>query len=35
MDIFSPTRIFIRLDFPTLGFPTIFTKPDLCILGYK
>ena len=27
----SPMRRFIRVDFPTLGFPTIFTKPALCI----
>ncbi len=24
-------KAFINVDFPTLGFPTIFTKPDLCI----
>jgi len=24
-------RRFIRVDFPTLGFPTMFTKPALCI----
>lgn len=36
IDSFSPTRAFISVDFPTLGFPMIFTKPDLCIffLGY-
>ena len=31
MDIRSPTRRFIRVDFPTLGFPTMFTNPALCI----
>lgn len=25
----SPTKIFIRVDFPTLGLPTIFTNPAL------
>jgi hypothetical protein len=25
----SPTREFIIVDFPTFGFPRIFTKPDL------
>ena len=36
IDSFSPTRAFISVDFQTLGFPMIFTKPDLCIflLGY-
>ena len=32
IDILSPTRAFINVDLPTLGFPTIFTKPALCIL---
>ena len=27
--IFSPTRRFIKVDFPTLGLPIILTKPDL------
>ena len=29
IDRFSPTNLFIRLDLPTLGLPTILTKPDL------
>ena len=32
MEIRSPTRRFINVDFPTFGLPTIFTKPDLCII---
>ena len=32
MDIRSPTNEFISVDFPTLGFPTIFTNPALCCL---
>ncbi|GET46695.1 hypothetical protein RCZ01_19970 [Capnocytophaga felis] len=31
MDNLSPTKAFIKVDFPTLGLPIIFTKPDLCI----
>ena len=31
MEMRSPTSKFINVLFPTLGFPTIFTKPDLCI----
>jgi len=33
----SPTNAFIRVDLPTLGFPIIFTKPDLCaiVLNYN
>jgi hypothetical protein len=31
MLIRSPTSWFISVDFPTLGFPTIFTNPALCI----
>lgn len=36
IDNFSPTNAFMSVDLPTLGFPMIFTKPDLCIflLGY-
>jgi len=30
IDNFVPVRAFMRVDFPTLGFPRIFTKPDLC-----
>ena len=33
IEILSPTRRFINVDFPTLGLPTIFTKPALCILS--
>jgi hypothetical protein len=29
MESFSPTRAFIIVDLPVLGFPRIFTKPDL------
>ena len=29
MDSFSPISAFMRDDLPTLGFPTILTKPDL------
>ena len=32
IDSLSPTRAFIKVDFPTLGFPIILTKPDLCII---
>ena len=39
MESFSPTNAFISVDFPTLGFPMILTKPDLCmkcgLLGSK
>lgn len=39
MESFSPTNAFISVDFPTLGFPMILTKPDLCmkcgLLGFK
>ena len=31
IDNFSPTNAFMSVDLPTLGFPMIFTKPDLCI----
>ena len=31
IDNFSPTSAFMSVDLPTLGFPMIFTKPDLCI----
>ena len=27
----SPTKTFINVDLPTFGFPTIFTKPALCM----
>jgi hypothetical protein len=27
---FSPTNTFIKVDLPTLGQPTMLTKPDLC-----
>ena len=30
IDNFSPTKLFIKVDFPTLGFPIIFINPDLC-----
>ena len=29
----SPTNWFISVDFPTFGFPTMFTNPALCILS--
>lgn len=29
MDTFESTRAFIRVDFPTLGRPIMFTNPDL------
>jgi hypothetical protein len=29
---FSPTKIFIKVDFPALGFPIIFTNPALCAM---
>ena len=29
MESFSPTNAFIRVDFPTLGYPIILTKPAL------
>lgn len=32
IDNFSPTNAFMSVDLPTLGFPMIFTKPDLCIV---
>ena len=32
IEILSPTSEFIRVDFPTFGFPTMFTNPALCIL---
>jgi len=35
MDNFSPTKAFINVDFPTLGFPIIFTKPALCAIILK
>ena len=31
IESFSPTSAFISVDFPTFGFPMMFTKPDLCI----
>ena len=31
----SPTRRFMRVDFPTFGLPTILTKPDLNIITMK
>ena len=30
----KPTKAFINVDFPTFGFPTMFTKPALCISLY-
>jgi hypothetical protein len=30
MDNLSPTKAFINVDFPTFGFPMMFTKPALC-----
>ena len=30
----SPTRSFIRVDLPTFGLPTIFTKPDCGLLSF-
>jgi hypothetical protein len=30
---FSPTSAFMRVDFPTLGFPTMATNPDLKSAG--
>ncbi len=35
MEIRSPTNAFISVDFPTLGFPMIFTNPALCIKCVK
>ena len=32
MDNLSPTKAFIKVDFPTFGFPIIFTKPALCAI---
>ena len=32
MDRRSPTKAFIRVDFPTLGLPMMFTKPALCVM---
>ena len=32
IDIRSPTNRFIRVDLPTLGLPTMFTKPALCAI---
>ena len=29
---FSPTNPFINVDLPAFGLPTIFTKPDLCVI---
>jgi hypothetical protein len=29
IESFSPTRAFMIVDLPTLGFPRILTKPDL------
>ena len=34
MDKRSHTQAFIKVDLPTLGFPTIETKPDLCFSIY-
>ena len=31
IDSCSPTNLLIRVDFPTLGLPIIFTNPLLCI----
>src|SRR6478609_8540530 len=33
MDRFSPTSLFMRVDLPTLGLPTILTNPDLCAVA--
>lgn len=32
IESFSPTSLFISVDFPTFGLPTIFTNPDLCAI---
>lgn len=32
MDNLSPTKAFIKVDFPTFGFPMMFTKPALCVI---
>ena len=32
MEIRSPTRAFINVDLPTLGLPTMLTKPALCVI---
>src|SRR5690606_25631852 len=29
----SPTSTFIKVDLPTLGLPTILTKPALCVIS--
>ena len=31
LESFSPTRAFIRVDFPTLWLPMMFTNPYLCM----
>jgi hypothetical protein len=30
-----PTNAFIKVDFPTLGFPIMLINPDLCVLDAK
>ena len=35
IEIRSPKSAFIKVDFPTFGLPTIFTKPALCIVIKK
>ena len=35
IDSFSPTKAFINVDLPTLGFPIIFTKPALCVMQQR
>jgi hypothetical protein len=32
IESFSPTIAFIKVDFPTFGFPIILTNPDLCAI---
>ena len=32
MESFSPTIAFIKVDFPTFGFPIMLTNPDLCAI---
>ena len=31
----SPTKAFIKVDFPTFGFPMMFTKPALCDIYFN
>jgi hypothetical protein len=35
IDNLSPTMAFMMVDFPTLGFPIILTKPALCDICFN